>query len=147
MTLRLRMPAWSRNAEVTINGADNHGEVKNGMLTFERTWHEGDEITLHFEQTLSVLDGHHQGKYVLRGPVVMAYPAESGWQKAFVSATVENNRVTAVLDGVKDWKAKDAAPADIPVLPETEGNPEECVLQPYAKTAARIVLFPGRKQA
>lgn len=146
-TLRLRMPAWSRNAEVAINGTDNHGEVKNSMLSYDRTWHDGDVITLHFEQTLTISDGHHQGKYILRGPVLMALPAQDAWRKAFVSASAEDNRVSAVLDTVKEWKVKGNVPADLPVLPETEGNPDTCALVPYARTSARIALFPGRKQA
>ena len=148
-TVRLRMPLWSRSTEVHVNGADNHQEVKNGMIAFDRTWHDGDVITLAFEPLLSVVDGHHQGKYVLRGPVLMALPVESAWQKAFVSAAVEENKVVATLDAVKEWKLRAGEPADIPVLPETVGAPEKLALAlaPYAKTAARIALFPGRKQA
>ena len=147
-TIRLRMPVWSRSTEVTVNGSDNHGEVKNGMITFDRTWHDGDEIVLTFEQTLAVMDGHHQGKYVLRGPVLMALPVEGdGWQQAFVSAAAEDVRVIAKLDAVKEWKVKGDQPADVPVLPETAGSPAGYVLAPYAKTSARIALFPGRKQA
>lgn len=147
-TVRLRMPVWSRNTEVTVNGSDNHSEVKNGLMAFDRTWHDGDVIALAFEQTVSIADGHHQGKYVLRGPVLMALPVEGeGWKQAFVSACAEENRIVATLDAVKEWKSKGEIPADVPVLPETAGAPAQQVLAPYAKTAARIALFPGRKQA
>ena len=146
-TLRLRMPAWSRNTEVLLNGIDNHIDVKNGMMVFDRTWHDGDVINVAFEAEIKVVDGHHQGKYVLRGPVLMALPAEENWQKAFVSVSGEENRVVAMLDKVNEWKCKANVPADIPVLPETAGAPEKHQLAPYAKTAARIALFPGRKQA
>ncbi len=147
-TVRMRMPAWSRNTEVTINGSDNYGEVKNGMFAFDRTWHDGDVINLTFDQTLAVEEAHHQGKYILRGPFVMALPVEgSNWQKALVSAETEENRNVVVLDAVADWKAKGDLPADIPVLPETAGEPAAYTLTPYAKTAARIALFPGRKRA
>ena len=147
-TIRLRIPTWSRNTEVTVNGSDNNAEVKNDRITFDRTWHNGDVITLSYEQTLNVEEGHHQGKYILRGPVLMALPVEgNNWQKAFVSVDSEENRVLAVLDTVKEWKLKDGVPADLPVLPETNGVSEAYVLTPYAKTNARIALFPGRKQA
>jgi len=146
--VRLRMPAWSRNTDATINGTHGHQEVKANVLTLDRTWHDGDVIAIAFEQSLSVMDGHHQGKYVMRGPVVMAMPIDGdGWQKAFVSATVEDNHVTATLDTVTEWKAKGDLPADVPVLPATAGTPKICPLTPYAKTPARIALFPGRKQA
>lgn len=147
-TLRLRMPAWSRNTEVMVNGAENHAEVKNGMMTFDRTWHDGDVISLSFEQTLSVADGHHQGKYVLRGPILMVLPVTGAdWQKAFVSAAIDDNHVSATCADVKEWKSKDGIPADVPVLPETMGELKACSLAPYAKTPARISLFAGRKQA
>ncbi len=145
--LRLRMPAWSRTTEVCINGTDNHAEVKNGMMAFDRTWHDGDVLTLNFELSLAVADGHHQGKYILRGPILMALAAEDAWQQAYVSAAVEEGRVTAMLDGVPGWKAKGDVPADLPVLPETAGAPKAYPLTAYAKTPVRIALFPGRKQA
>lgn len=146
--VRLRMPAWSRNTEVTVNGSDNHGEVKKGMLTYDRTWHDGDVIVINFEQTLTVMEGHHQGKYVMRGPVLMAMTAENDtWRKAFITASVDDGRVYATLDEVNDWKSKAGIPADIPVLPATAGNPAAQMLTPYARTDARIALFPGRKQA
>ncbi len=147
-TIRMRMPAWSRNTEITINGSDNHGEVKNGMLTFDRTWHDGDIIVMTFDQTLSVVDGHHQGKYVLRGPIVMGMPVEGvAWQKALVSVSAAGESIEAVVQDVSGWKARGDLPADIPVLPETNGLPVAGMLLPYARTAARIALFPGRKQA
>lgn len=146
-TIRLRIPAWSRSTEVMVNRADSHQEVKNGMMTFDRTWHDGDVVTLTFDQTLNVEDGHHQGKAVYRGPVLMALQAaDDNWKQAFVAASEEENRVIAKLAAVKEWKVKDGVPADLPVLPES-GDAAEFTLMPYARTAARIALFPGRKQA
>ena len=141
------MPGWSRTTEVTLNGADHHLDVKAGVMTFDRTWHDGDVISLTFEQSLTIEAGHHQGKYVLCGPVLMAAQADEKWQAALLSAAQSDNRVVAELAPVKSWKQRGAMPADIPVLPETEGDAFQQTLQPYAKTAARIALFPGRKQA
>lgn len=145
--LRLRMPAWSRTTEVELNGAASNAEVKNGVMVFERTWHDGDVITLTFEQTLTVEGGHHQGKYVLRGPVLMAIPADDHWQASLLSASQADNRVVAEMIPVNGWKKHGANPADIPVLPEAEGEIFQQTMQPYARMTARIALFPGRKQA
>ena len=146
--IRLRMPEWSRNTEVLVNGADLHEEVKAGMMTFDRNWNDGDVIALHFEQSLRVMDGHHQGKYVMRGPVLMVLPVEGeNWKQALVAVNAEEQRVTATLDAVKEWKIKGNLPADLPVLPETAGQIAAYALTPYARSAARIALFPGRKQA
>ena len=72
--------------------------------------------------------------------------AENRWQQAFVAVSEEDNRVTAKLAAVKEWKVKDGVPADLPVLPET-AEMAEFALTPYARTNACIALFPGRKQA
>jgi len=118
------------------------------MMTFDRTWHDGDVIALSYEQSLSVESGHHQGKYILRGPVLMALPADGDhWKKAFVSAAKEENTVRALLADVQEWKVKAGVPADVPVLPEPQGEAASFTLVPYARAAARIALFPGRKQA
>ena len=146
-TVRLRMPSWSRTTEVTVNGSVNHDDVKNGMMTFDRTWHDGDVISLSFGNTLEVVDAHHQGKAVYRGPVLMALAADdNSWKQAYVSAAEADTRVVARLAAVNEWKIKNGNPADIPVLPEC-GEQAEFTLVPYAKTTARIALFPGRKQA
>jgi len=147
-TLRLRIPAWSKSTEVTVNGVDNHAEVRNSLMTFDRTWHDGDVINLNYEQSVIVESGHHQGKYVLRGPVLMALPVDGdNWKKALVSVSKADNGVCALLNDVQEWKVKAGVPADIPVLPQTQGDAASFTLVPYAKTAGRIALFPGRKQA
>lgn len=147
---RLRMPAWARSAEVAINGMESDAgrDCAQGYMTIERTWHDGDVITVALEETLRVLDGHHQGKYVMKGAKLMCLPVEGLWAYALLGCTMANGVVTAQLDAVKDWQAKGDVPADVPVLPAPSG--EEAVkaeLVPYAEAGARIALFPGRKQA
>ena len=150
--LRLRIPDWSKNAEVAINGMDSDAgkDCKGGFMVLDRTWHDGDTITVTLEQTVRVMDGHHQGKYLLKGPIVMAMPVVKGkaWNVSFVKEKVDGNQVVAVLDTVADWKRKGDVPADLPVLPAASGDAlTETVLQPYAACPARIALFPWRKQA
>ena len=56
--------------------------------------------------------------------------------------------MTALMDEVSGWKARGDVPADIPVLPAASGKElQRVALVPYAQAAARIALFPGRKQA
>ena len=148
--LSLRIPTWSRNSEIAINGADANGDPKNDILNLDRVWQDGDVITILMEQKLRIVDAHHQGKYVLKGAVLMALPVDGdGWAQAFAGAREENGRVSAALSPVRDWKARGGGdlPADIPVLPDAPDAPVWTALAPYAKTGARIALFPGRKQA
>lgn len=146
--IRLRMPSWSRSIEVRINGQETAlgNECKRNELSIERSWCDGDVITLEFDQLLRTQSGHHQGKYVMRGPLVMVYPADNAnWAKSFVRAVECDGRVSAVLDAVEDWKLRAGEPADIPVLPAAQNNESTCSLVPYFKSTARITLFPGRK--
>ncbi len=148
---RMRLPEWSRNVEIAVNGAESDAgrECRAGWMNIDRKWHDGDVITVCMEQTLRVLDGHHQGKYVMQGPVLMAMPAEhDNWARSFVRAGQDEQGAYVMLDQVKEWKLSGHAPADIPVLPAPSGNePVRVSLVPYASGDARIALFPGRKDA
>ncbi len=146
--IHLRVPAWSANTEISVNNSTHHSEEVTADIHFDRVWHDGDIITLVMEPALRVADGHHQGQYVLRGAVVMALNAENvPFAQALCAARMEDGRVAATLDSVKDWKLRDNVPADVPVLPATLGAPALHVLTPYAKCVRRIALFAGRKLA
>lgn len=150
--MRLRMPWWSRNAEITINGMDSDAgkDCRGGLLTIERSWRDGDVVDVTLEQSLRVLEAHHQGRIVMRGPALMALSVgtENDWARSLVSCTMENAEVYAVVDRVKEWKRSGGVPADIPVLPAASGEETERVrLVPYSTASARIALFPGRKNA
>jgi len=77
--LRLRIPAWSRNTDVRINGEKVPAEPGK-WLTLERVWKSGDRIDLVFDFTLRVLpapDGC--GRVALmRGPVLLAQDSRLG---------------------------------------------------------------------
>lgn len=147
-SIRLRVPSWSKNTEITVNGAHSSAEVMNDTIVCERVWHDGDTIEIALEPMVRVVDGHHQGKYIMKGAILMALAADvNTWAKTFVSVQTSDGKVSAILDGVKDWKLKGQDPADIPVLPSSEGTEATFSLVPYARTRARIAIFPGRKQA
>lgn len=146
--LRLRLPSWSRNIEVAVNGAmsDAGRECRSGVMTIDRVWHDGDNVSIMMAETLRVMDGYHQGHYVMNGAILMAMPADyDNWAVSFVGASMEDDGVYAVLDRAKEWKLKGHDPADIPVLPAASGAETFKVrLVPYASVDARIALFPGR---
>ncbi|MGN0793084.1 MAG: hypothetical protein ACI4MG_01275 [Aristaeellaceae bacterium] len=147
--IRLRLPEWSRNIEIAVNGSvgDSGRECRSGTMSIDRTWNDGDVISVAMEESLRILDGHHQGCCVMRGATLMALPVtEDGWQRSLVSAACRDDQVVAVLDEVKDWRAPGGVPADVPVLPAASGNDAaEALLVPYAAAQSRIALFPRRK--
>ncbi len=147
---RLRVPAWTRNTEITVNGMESDAgkDCSAACMTIGRTWHDGDVIEVTLEETLRVMDGHHQGKYVLKGARLMGMPVTADWARSLISCTESEAGVVALVDCVADWKRRGDVPADVPVLPAPSGRePEKVVLTPYAETGARIALFPGRNPA
>ena len=46
MALRLRIPEWTTSAALQVNGEAREVQVKNGYVTIDRTWQEGDVVEL-----------------------------------------------------------------------------------------------------
>lgn len=70
-TLKLRIPGWSSNTEVSVNGEPVNGVAKGTYCSIERTWQPGDVVTINFDMTchLQQLNGMQA---VTRGPIVFA---------------------------------------------------------------------------
>ena len=76
MVLRLRVPGWSRDLSVRVNGADAGVACKPGeWAAVKRTWKEGDrvEIRIPLRFRTEAVDRQHPDRVaILRGPVVFA---------------------------------------------------------------------------
>lgn len=72
--LRFRVPAWTREMSVKVNGADTAIDATPGSWTVvSRTWVDGDRIDLRIPLTLRMepVDRQHPDRVaVMRGPVV-----------------------------------------------------------------------------
>ena len=51
--LYLRIPTWTQNAHITVNGKTVEGQVQSGLLRICRAWANGDEVCLHFPMRLA----------------------------------------------------------------------------------------------
>ncbi len=75
--LRLRIPGWSRSTAVALNGQPIDAQpLVDGYLRLDRTWQDGDLVTLKFDMSLRVLVGEREaaGKVsFFRGPLLLAY--------------------------------------------------------------------------
>ncbi|TCL71803.1 beta-L-arabinofuranosidase domain-containing protein [Rhizobium sp. BK251] len=77
-TLRLRIPGWCRNAELSVNGApvDLERSMTSGYAAIEREWQNGDEVRLALAMPVDRIYAHPAvsedgGRVALkRGPVV-----------------------------------------------------------------------------
>ncbi len=77
--LALRIPAWSRDTRVRINGEEVAPSVSNGFARITRRWSNGDQIELQLDLTarLEPFPGElppntNQFVAVVRGPLVLA---------------------------------------------------------------------------
>jgi hypothetical protein len=75
-TLRLRIPGWSRETAVEINGRREGEPVPGKYLSLKRRWRPGDTVKLVFDMSPRLWVGEREawGKACLyHGPVLLAY--------------------------------------------------------------------------
>lgn len=74
LTLSLRKPTWCENPVVKVNGKKVTAKVKDGYISLNRVWKEGDEIsmTLPMKLHLSPTPDNPQRAAVMYGPVLLA---------------------------------------------------------------------------
>ncbi|MGQ9479737.1 MAG: glycoside hydrolase family 127 protein [Thermoproteota archaeon] len=117
--LNLRIPGWSRGAEICVTGSNLQEEFKPGTyFTLHRAWKDGDEIELSLEMPVRKIycNPHvyeNLGKVVLaRGPIV--YCLEGADNKEFnvwdlsipTDAEIRAEWIPSLLDGVMVLKGE-----------------------------------------
>jgi len=75
--LRLRMPAWSKQTRITVNG-DTIAATP-GFTTIERTWSPGDVVEVVFNAEVSMERGYNGALSFSRGALVYALPIKENW--------------------------------------------------------------------
>jgi uncharacterized protein len=105
-TIALRIPEWSSNTTLSINGNDV-SDVKAGTYKkITRTWNKDDKVVLKLDLSgrLMILNGCQA---ILRGPVVLARDTRFGDGFIYESAVVKEDR------GKVDLKISTNKPANI----------------------------------
>lgn len=77
-TLRLRIPAWSEETTLAVNGAPVAGVRPGAWAVLARTWKPGDRVSLHLDfrgRVLHASDGGRRYAAVMRGPIALARDA------------------------------------------------------------------------
>jgi hypothetical protein len=75
-TLALRLPGWSRTAELYVNGERFSPDVRDGYAYVSRVWQPGDTIELKLDMSIRLLQAHPEvradaGRVAIqRGPLV-----------------------------------------------------------------------------
>lgn len=70
--LTLRIPYWSKNPSIEVNGRNVQGVRAGKMFTIRRTWQNGDQVMLKFPMEISVLPRVNNSVSIERGPIVYA---------------------------------------------------------------------------
>jgi hypothetical protein len=118
VTLRLRIPAWSHQTTVTINGEPVDGIAPGIYLSLRRTWQAGDRIVLGLDFRLQswVKPADVRSASLYRGPILLAYdrhlnPAQ-GPDIPRIRASSIGQRPGGGRPGQGPWMTIDARDAD-----------------------------------
>lgn len=99
--IALRIPSWSKIAEVEVNGVQQQGVMQGAYLPLEREWSKGDRITIRLDLRARLVEmDNHQA--IVRGPVVFARDSRFG------DGFVDETSVIQSKDGYVELTAVEA---------------------------------------
>ncbi len=77
----VRIPAWSADAKVTVNGQAVSQKISAGeYVTLHQTFHDGDVVHVELPQTVRLTHWPMDGVAVERGPLVYSLQIKENWQ-------------------------------------------------------------------
>jgi hypothetical protein len=149
--LLLRIPSYTSQATVSVNGGRPQAAQPGTLFSLRRTFRSGDVITLALVNVPRLETGYRGSVSVLCGPTLMALPLpdpQAGWQYALMADTPltpgeegGSLRVFATACDAPAWQLKAGFIAPPPQ--NTPPGPQyELTLLPFAGTTGRIAVFP-----
>lgn len=78
--LHLRIPGWAEGAEVSVNGNATEIAKAGAMHVIERTWNDGDTVSLRFPMPLRSTGWYANARAIERGPLVYALDVAPEWK-------------------------------------------------------------------
>ncbi len=106
--IRLRIPAWSRNSFVAVNGKKINAVKAGEYLQIKRRWKDGDKITLKLDMRIRSIiapSDHNRHIALMRGPIVLARDRRLNNLDVDVAVTTINKNET-VTDSVQALQKK-----------------------------------------
>jgi hypothetical protein len=70
--LRLRIPGWCPNAQLSVNGQSKPQPIAGGFVTINRLWSDGDHVDLSLPMPLAAIPGVNNSISISRGPLVFS---------------------------------------------------------------------------
>ncbi len=149
--LQIRVPAYAEEATVTVGEVSGREAAAGELYTINRTFHNGDEITLSYQVSPRVEKGYRNSASVWCGNQLMAFSLpESSMEWRY--ALVEGMHMTPDQQGdaphvmlaacaAPEWKEKGGF-----IMPPPQrvsmGQAYELTLIPFAGAQGRIAAFP-----
>ena len=72
----LRIPSWTQNPEVFINGQKEEFQIKNQVAILDREWKDGDEVVLKLPMKMTSSNWYQGMASIERGPLVYSLKLE-----------------------------------------------------------------------
>lgn len=79
--LHLRIPSWSKDARILINGQAYQLDKDKEIAIISRTWKTGDNVELQLPMEISVSRWYENSVAIERGPLVYGLQMEEKWEK------------------------------------------------------------------
>lgn len=123
------------------------GENNNHCIQTDTDWHDQDCILFDPKEQIICDDTHHQGTaFIVYGRLLCMPCNEKNYARAVCGKPVcTGQKMTVETKQAEKWHIRNSQPADIPVLPETKGEPAATELKLYPECPCRITMFPRAK--
>lgn len=79
--LVLRVPVWSNGGTVRVNGKLQQLPASEAFSRIQRTWADGDRVSVTFNQKPVVTHWYHDAAVFERGPLVFSLPLDGQWSE------------------------------------------------------------------
>jgi hypothetical protein len=79
--LLLRIPSWTSNPTILVNGQSEQVTTSGGFVRIERRWNAGDTIVLKLPMAVRTTTWHNDSVAIERGPLVFSLRIGEDWQK------------------------------------------------------------------
>ena len=133
--LHFRIPSWTAEPVLTVNGVAVDGLVPGQVLKLEREWSNGDVLELHFPMTVSVSRWYENSAAIERGPLVYALDVQGKWEKKI---NQNGNR-----KGQEYWEVKAVSPWNYSLIQSDIQKPETAfTYNEDGSISARAALVP-----
>ena len=117
MTFRLRIPSWTQEAAVRVNGEARPAPKSGSLVEIRRDWQDGDCIELEFPMKVKSSNVWHENAVSIeRGPLVYALKIDEKWEKVALDPTERK--------GAYYWEVSAQSPWNYAFLRKQVDRPE-----------------------